>query len=447
MESIAEPTKLLLSLVLGGLIGLEREMNEKSMRSGKKALSVVGVRSFALIGMLGGMTGLIYNNTPLFALITTGIFAVLVLTFYVLDTRLSKETGITTELAMIYSFLIGLIIALNILPIQLTLAISVVLLLLLSRKDQIKSFVRDIRAQEINAFISFAIVALVVLPFLPNTTYSLSDIPQVEQILKNFNVTFEKLGQNEVFNPFKIWLIVALITGLDILGYILERTLGQKRGWLLASIAGGFISSTATTQTLAQQSKTTKNVNPLLAAAIIANLASFFQIIILLGAVNTLFMLQTLPTIIIIIMTSGVAALYFLRQKAQETKSSRQTKVSIGAHEIFNIVPALKFAGLFLLITVFSKIALEFFGNSGFLAATAIGSFIGLDAVMINTAGLAGGAIDYKLGVIAFILANAVNLLAKSFYSYIQGTKEFTLKFLIAILVIIASSFLGLFFV
>ena len=108
MESIAEPTKLLLSLVLGGLIGLEREMNEKSMRSGKKALSVVGVRSFALIGMLGGMTGLIYNNTPLFALITTGIFAVLVLTFYVLDTRLSKETGITTELAMIYSFLIGL---------------------------------------------------------------------------------------------------------------------------------------------------------------------------------------------------------------------------------------------------------------------------------------------------------------------------------------------------
>ena len=71
---------------------------------------------------------------------------------------------------------------------------------------------------------------------------------------------------------------------------------------------------------------------------------------------------------------------------------------------------------------------------------------VGLDAVMINTAQIAGNAIDFKLAILAFILANFVNLAAKVIYSFLQGKKEFAVKFSISMGVIILASLTGLFF-
>ena len=95
---------------------------------------------------------------------------------------------------------------------------------------------------------------------------------------------------------------------------------------------------------------------------------------------------------------------------------------------------------IYLLINVSSKIAIQFFGSSGFLATSALGSLTGIDAVVINTAQLAGNSISMQLGVWALIMANGVNLLAKSVYSFLQGSKEFAMKFLISMLIVIGLS-------
>ena len=62
--------------------------------------------------------------------------------------------------------------------------------------------------------------------FLPNKSFYLSSIPALETILSAYKISLGKLAGIEILNPFKLWLVVALITGIDIFGYILEKTIG-----------------------------------------------------------------------------------------------------------------------------------------------------------------------------------------------------------------------------
>lgn len=440
-------TTLFLSMVLGAVIGLEREVNEKEVEGHKgKASAIVGLRSFSFIAILGAIVGLLYGSFSSIALLLGGAFFLLLIVFYVINSLQTDGHGITTELGMIFSFVIGVLLALKAFPIQLVFALTIVIILLLSQKDKIKNVVEDIRKQEVNAFISFALIAIVILPFLPNTSFAIADIPGIKGFLENFHVNVQKLTNIDFVNPFSLWLIVALITGVDLIGYILEKTLGTKKGWLIASAVGGFVSSTATTLSLAQESVHRKQINPLISAALLSNLVSFFQIAILIGALNAALLLQLTPILMCMIVATTALVFYFLRANESKT-NTKETIVKSDRKGIIDIAGALRFAFIYLTISIFSKIALAFFGNSGFLITTGIGALVGLDAVMINTAQLAGNTIDYILGAIAFIIANGVNLFGKTFFSFLQGKKEFAIKFLISVVIITLSSLAGLLFI
>lgn len=437
MDIFSLSVKLSLGFILGAVIGLEREVNEKkSLNRNKQATAIVGLRSFSLTAVLGVIVGLLYTKFLALSLLIGLAFFILLILFYFFDTNQTKDHGITSELAVIYSFLIGVLLAVELIPVQLIIAITILVTLVLSQKEMIKGVVGDIHKTELNAFIGFAIIALVILPFLPNTSFAVGDIPGIKNFLQNIHFYQEKIVNTDIINPFKLWLIVALITGVDLLGFILEKVIGQKRGWLLTSAVGGFVSSTATTQSIAQESRKRSNINSLLSAAVLANMVSFFQIALLIGALNAILFIKLVPILTAMVITASVIIFYFIRKKEQETTDFKQTS----GGTIIDISSALKFAFLFLAISIFSKIALEIFGNSGLIAATAIGALIGLDAVMINTAQLAGTRIDFALGILAFILANAVNLLAKSFYCFMTGKKEFAVKFLISMIIIITAS-------
>lgn len=442
---------LLVGLGLGAVIGLEREVNEKSKQDQDEKLrptAIVGLRSFSLITVLGVIAGFLYPVLPGLSIVVSSIFFLLLLIFYVLHSLQTKDPGITTELAMVFSFVIGILLTVKTFPIQITIAIAIVVTLLLSQKRKIKSAVEEIKFQEVNAFISFAIIALVVLPFLPNTSYALQDIPGLMTFFQNLGMEDAKILSIDLINPFKLWLIVVLVIGVDLVGYILERLTGSNKGWLLASAAGGFVSSTATTQSLAQESKHRHKINPLLSAAILSNIVSFVQIAVLIALINSVFAIKLLPILGLMLFAGLGLLFYFLFIDRTSSEAVDQKEVHKQENEkIIDIGAALKFAGLFLVISIFSKITLELYGNNGFFIATGIGALIGLDAVMINTASLAGGQIDYRAAGFAFILANAANLFGKSFYSFAMGKKEFAVKFLISMIIIIIASLLGLFFI
>jgi uncharacterized membrane protein (DUF4010 family) len=357
------------------------------------------------------------------------------------------DPGITTEISVIYTYLIGFLIVTNLLPVQVVAALTVVLVLLMSRKEEIKKFIKDIRQHEINALISFAILAFVILPFLPNQTFALSDFHGFENFFNNIGWDISKIAGLELINPFKLWLIVVLITGVDLLGYVLERTIGQGKGWLVASLVGGFVSSTATTISIAQESKTTKNMNPLLAGAVLATLVSFLPVAMILASLNSQLFVSFLPVLASLIISSLMIGFFFLRaSSASKNQKVVDSKKIDQSHQIFSLTSALRFMGIYLVINIMSKIAIEFYGSNGFLVTSALGALTGIDAIVINTSQLSGNQISLTLGVWALVLANGVNLLAKTTYSYLQGTREFALKYLLCSVIIITASIAAAFF-
>lgn len=442
------PIKVLLSFALGAVIGLEREKNERTpQRKGSNiTFATLGLRSFSLITLLGTLSGFAYVFNPLITGFIGLSLLMLMISFYILESLRTNNPGITTEIALIYSYLIGLFIALEVLPIQLILAITILLILLLSRKKQISTVIDDLRNKEINAFISYSIIALVILPFLPDKSFALLDIPGLKEFGTKLNLSNTALLTTEFINPFKLWFIVALITGIDIAGYILERTIGQKKGWLIASMIGGFISSTATTQSLVKQSKESGRVNHLLASAIFANLVSFVQIALLIGTINAVFLVKLAPVLLILVASGIILGTFFLKKKEKGSKK-KELRTSSQNDAIFSLRPALNFAIIYLLISIFSKIGLALFGEGGFLITTALGALAGLDAVMINTANLFGEKVSDFIAVLAFILANIVNLSGKVLYSFLQGKREFTIKLAISFGIMVAASLLGLLFI
>jgi len=322
--------KLLISLLLGTAIGLERESYElqidKTKRSGVGSL---GIRSYALITSLGAIAGIVFHSYFNLFLLISITFSILLIAYYILGSLSTKDNGLTTELAIFWSYLIGIFVGLNAFPIQLIIAMVVILMLVMSIKQKIKLFVAGIKQFELESFISFAIIALVILPFLPNTGYLLKDIPFLTNILTAFQINYDKFLNLEIINLFNLWKVVALVTGVEIVGYFLEKSIGQKKGWLLTSIAGGFISSTSTTQSLSLKSKTSRDTNRLTSAAIFANLSSFIQLFILLASVNLMFLSKNIIFILSIVISAIITGVYFLKREDKKSENLIETKSNL----------------------------------------------------------------------------------------------------------------------
>jgi len=440
--------KIIIALILGAAVGFERESHEretnKTRSSGRGSL---GVRSYALISLLGVLSGLVYSSHIwLFACVASA-FVFLLLAYYILGSLMNRDTGLTTELAMVLSFLFGALLGLDAFPVQVIIALNIVLILVMSLKSEIQTFVASVRHHEMDAFISYALIALVILPFLPDQAVTFAGIPGVAQLLQSLNIHPGVFLKLEILNPFSLWRVVVIITGIDIAGYILEKTVGQKNSWLLTSIAGGFISSTSTTQSLAIRSKKSKNINGLVAAAVFANLSSFVQHFLLIASVNTVLLATGIPYLISIIGAGIVTGLFFMANSKKGTGSEmRGTRKEMNEIRIFALKPALMFALIFTVIKLASKISLIVFGQKGFLVTTALASFTGLDAVTMSVGEIAGRSITYQTGVVALFFANTINLTAKTFYSYMQGERTFAFRFGLAALVIIGMSAVSLIF-
>jgi uncharacterized membrane protein (DUF4010 family) len=284
----------------------------------------------------------------------------------------------------------------------------------------------------------------VALPVLPDYSYKLKDLPILYDILRGANVDIARFDNLDLINPRKIWMIVVLITGIDVFGYILGRMVGNKNGFALTSFMAGFVSSTSATQSLAQRSNNTRFVNHLVGAAVLANLASFLQIFLLVGPLNTKWLIAIAPSILIMVVTAGIIAYFFFKKKEPKEEEEEQGKK---ATAIFSLLPALKFAGLLIVIKIFTKICLIVFGQSGFIISSVIASFAGLDAIIVTLADMAGGAITFRFAFLTFMMVNATNLFSKSLYSYLQGNRNFAWKFFISAMLIALSGLSWLLFI
>jgi len=366
----------LVALAIGLLLGLERE------RSHSRKLPA-GSRSFALLSLVGAAAANFGEWAVVVGLL--GVGALMVLAYF----RTSEEDlGTTTEIAAIVVYLLG---ALAYTRPVVAVALAVVVAGLLVSKNRIHRFAREIVSEvELEDAIEFFVVAFVILPLLPD----------------------RDLGPYGVLNPEKVWLLVVLLTGIGWIGYIGVRALGAEPGLLVTGLAGGFVSASATTASMGRLSRTVAGLRAPLASALAASLATFVQLLIVIGFVDAEVLRRLcLPVVAGAIVLVGVAA--FVYRGA--TRTDREDVEPIPAGRPFALRPALVLAAVLTFALLVGRWGADVLGPRGAVLAAFAAGLADARAGSLAAASLAAkGDIAVDTALVAIGTALGSNLSSNS---------------------------------
>lgn len=381
-----------LALFLGFLIGLERERD--------KQLVFAGMRTFALISLLGATLAFASEQFAGPWLFIVGFATVSA--FSLLAHFQGFETGhigITTEVVFMLSYVLGAMIYWDMLT--LAGAITVIVVLVLSFKPNLQSFLMHIDREDILAGLEFAIVWVIVLPILPDQTY----------------------GPFDVLNPREIWLMVVFVAGINLASYVLSQVYGAQRGIGITGILGGMISSTAVTFEFAHRSrKEEERHNALLftLAISVASTGMFFRIVALTMVINPALGLALTGSMLVGAVISAAGALV-IWQRVRRTQETLTKTPGAETRSPFALRPAIQFGVIFAIVLLASKAAEVYLGSAGAYLSGIVGGVAGMDAVTLSMAKLAGTAIPQVTAVRSVALGAAANMLFKGVIAALLG--------------------------
>jgi len=377
-----EYIKIFISIIIGFIIGLQRELHNIY----KKETDLAGARTFGLVSLIGYISTYLPFN-PFYGII------VLVGLGYYLNSKDKISKGITTEISLIATYLLGIMLSKNL---ELTIFIAVAIVVLLNIKGKLTSYETYISKTDLNAAVTFLLITFIVLPILPN----------------------KYIDKFHLINPYELWFFVVLLSGLSFLGYILNKIWGN-RGLYLAGIIGGLASSTAVTITFSQKSK----LNPSLSkhTAIAINLANAIMLIrvFIWVAIFNINIMKSLALPFIISAFVGFGYIYILAKDNIYNKVEKmEFKNPLELWESFKygIIFGLIFAGV--------KVGHEYFGDSGTLIVSFIAGITDVDAITISLSKYALNGLDENIAIWGILIATFTNQFAKLSYSYFVGSKK-----------------------
>ena len=346
------------ALGLGMLIGLERE------RTRREEKIFAGVRTFALVALLGatsvfagGHAGLPWIVGVVFA----ALVALVAVAYFV--TAKAGSIGATTEISLLLTFFIGSLCAWD--QVGVAGAVAVAAMLLLALKGWLHNLAKRIEPSDVEATLKFAIITLIILPLVPDTNFGPTGL--------------------EVINPYKTWLMVVLIAGLNFCGYILVKVVGREHGLGITGLLGGLVSSTAVTLSFSQRSRVEPGLAPVLALAILlAWTVMFFRVVVEVGVVN-LSLAKDLALGMVIMGGVSLVICFLLWRRGRITETA---EVESG-HNPFELGDAIKFGALFAVVIFVAKVAQVYFGNAGLYLAGALAGLTDVDAIALSMANLA----------------------------------------------------------
>jgi len=386
-------TRLLVALGIGLLIGLEREHSALA----KKEEDFAGIRTFIFLSLLGFIGGaMFYLFSPIiFVLILSGVILLTSISYWVLAGR--GDIGGTSEFTTILAVLLGGLTFLG--YIQISLMITVIIVVLLSSKLKLQNVIGQITHDEMYDFIRFVVLILLIFPFLPNTTY----------------------GPYDVINPREIGLVIILTSGLGFIGYVLMRILGAGKGILFGGIIGGLVSSTAVTWVFSKKSKEQPALSLHCAVAILAA-SSIMVIRVLVWVIifnQALLPGLAIPIGLIFVAAIGVTVYFYLYQtKKQEIDADMPLGTPL------NLTAAIVFGLIYTVIIFMVAYASDTFGNSGIYITSGIGGLSDIDAITISVSKLSTDGISILTAQNAILIATLANTLVKIGIALWAGSRE-----------------------
>jgi len=398
------------ALGLGLLLGLERE------RKRDAELLFGGVRTFALIALLGALGAFIEHQMGQAWLMIAAFVALSALVIVSYATTAARgELGITTEVSALLAFIVGALCGWE--KVGVASVATVVSLLLLTLKDFLHRLARRVELADVEATLQFAVISLIILPLLPNQNFGPPPI--------------------DVINPYKIWLMVVLIAGLNFLGYLLVKILGSEHGLVLTGILGGLVSSTAVTLSFSQRSRQEPALSSAFVLAIVvAWTIMFVRVIVMVGVVNR-DLVGDLALALGCMAAAGliVTLLLWRRSRARETGV-----VTAGANP-FELSEAIKFGVLFGIVTIVAKAAETYLGATGLYLAGAVAGLTDVDAISLSMANLAKTNPESLIvAARTIVIAVIANTLVKAGMAAFMGTPALRRTILLATLLLLIAA-------
>jgi len=394
-ETYSHPLELLVALGVGLLIGMEREW--RVHQDVDTPDEHAGLRTFGLIGLLGGVAGLLKENAAwLTAAALLAVAAVLIAQRRKGNRNLPLE-DVTTLVAALVTTLLGAL-ATSGMP-QLAATSAVVIVVLLHLKPTLHRWVEALSQDELRAVLRLLVISIVILPVLPDKGY----------------------GPYAALNPRTIWLFVVLISTLSFVGYLAIRILGPKRGYLVTGFFGGVVSSTATTAALARLARQDqKSVAPLAAGIALANGVSVMRMVIIVAAIHPALAVAAAWPLGCGALVALACALLLWRSHDGKGKSGGK---DIEISNPFDLGPALKLAALLAVIQVLAAFLEDRYGQAGVQVLAAIAGLVDVDAITLTVArGTAGGA-AIAPAIVALLIAVLANAVFKSILLFSSGGK------------------------
>jgi len=378
-----------LATLLGALMGLERE---------RKETRLAGLRTFTLVTLFGSICGQISAMATGRWVILAGTIAITVHAALLLFLRFKEDVtaGLTTSIALLVAYGIGVLVALE--QTVAAVALSLTTTAILYFKPQMHQFSRNLSDRDIHAIFQFGLIAFIILPILPNQGY----------------------GPYAALNPYNIWLMVVMISAINLLGYVTLKLTGQRRGAPMLGILGGMISSTATTLSFSRHAR--GNVDFSTMGAVIVSLASTVVLVrmaVLVGIVHVGLLLQlALPLSVMFL--CGLVAVFFVWKK-----TSHQAAPIPEAKNPVELKQAMVFGLIYALILLAVSAAKDFSGEKGVYIVALISGLTDVDAITLSTARLAGtGTLSPPQAAGSILIAYISNLAFKLAMIGVIGTRQ-----------------------
>jgi uncharacterized membrane protein (DUF4010 family) len=381
-----EGPKILLTLFLSFLIGLERE--ESHTRQGHYYFG--GVRTFPLIGLLGYSMALVSGPQLVPLALGFGVVGAFLLLSYHHKLSTEKDAGLTTEISGLGTFVLGVLVQHEQFWIATT--IVVISMLLLELKEGLESLARRIPSEEIATFTKFLLISAVILPVVPDRAFSA------------FNI-----------NPFKTWVIVVAVSSISYGSYVLQRKTRGRGGVNLSAILGGAYSSTVATVVLAKRAKDQASPHLFSGAILMASGVMYLRLAILVAIFNRPLGRTLVVPFLLLALAALAAGALWGRRRAPEPS------VAGSAHEPRNpleLRAAFLFAAIFLAVMVATDLTVHHLGIGALYALAAMMGVTDVDPFILSLTQTAGGVTTLSSAATGILIAASSNNVAKGVYAF-----------------------------
>jgi uncharacterized membrane protein (DUF4010 family) len=291
---------------------------------------------------------------------------------------------IINEVAVACVYALGVMSALA--PPGLTMALGVTIAVLLQAKGRLHGLAERMGPQDMRAILTFAALTFVILPALPDRA----------------------MGPWGVLNPRHAWLMVVLVTGVSLAGYVLYKVLGERVGAIGAGLLGGLISSTATTVSYARRARDGSATAWGAASAImLAGFVLYVRIGVGLLVVAPAIAREGAMALGVMAVVSALSAVVAVLMARRSEGDGRPAPVQANPTQLGT---ALIFAGLYAGMLLAVEFVRQKLGEGAMLGVAALSGLTDMDAITLSVARLyTDGELEARTAVRMVLVAAVSN--------------------------------------